>query len=256
MSRHLRAEHCGKILSIILDRPAQKNSLSIELLSQLSGALCEQVTDATAAVIVSGANGCFSAGADFADLTGTVEDLAVDDAIAGAVRAIQQVPVPVVAAVDGPCIGAAVDLCLACDVRAASRSAYFQIPATRLGLLYNPAAVARLARVTLPDTLFRLLVLGERLSAEEALRAGLLSYELSDGASLEAVMVRIQASSENIPRAVAASKSLLYSLNAGEYDPDHWHEVRKQILSSPERRAAVERMKKKQAGTNREGGTR
>lgn len=244
MTELIRSQHHGKVLSLTLNRPAQKNALSIKLLRELCEVLTNEVADDSAAVIVSGAGGCFSAGADLSDLKGTIEDLVVDDAIAAAVQAIRTTPVPVIAAVDGPCLGAAVDLCLACDLRVASADAYFQIPATRLGLLYNPAAVSRIAKLTPPDTLFRLLVLGEKLEAEEAYRAGLLSYPVSIDASLETATAIAQATSANVPVAVAASKGLLNALQNGEYDPDYWNEVRNNILASPQRRAAVENAKK------------
>ncbi len=245
MAELIRSQQHGKVLSLILNRPAQKNALSIKLLREFCEALSNELADDTAAVIVSGTGGCFSAGADLSDLKGTVEDLAVDDAIAELVQAIRNTPVPVIAAIDGPCLGAAVDLCLACDLRVASADAYFQIPATRLGLLYNPAAVSRIANVAPPDTLFRLLVLGEKFEAEEAYRAGLLSYAVSVGVSREAAIAIAQATSANVPVAVAASKGLLNALQNGEYDPDYWNEVRKNILDSPERRAAVGNAKKR-----------
>ncbi|MGI9294351.1 MAG: enoyl-CoA hydratase/isomerase family protein, partial [Pseudomonadales bacterium] len=142
-------------------------------------------------------------------------------------------------------LGAAVDLCLACDLRVAAADAYFQVPATRLGLLYNPVAVSRIAKLAPPDALFRLLVMGERFEAEEAYRAGLLSYAVSIGASRETAIAIAQATSANVPVAVAASKGLLNALQNGEYDPEYWNDVRKNILASPQRRAAVGNAKKR-----------
>ncbi|MGI9286280.1 MAG: enoyl-CoA hydratase/isomerase family protein [Pseudomonadales bacterium] len=243
MTELIRAQHHGNVLSLTLNRSAQKNALSIKLLRELCESLSSEVADDSIAVIISGTGGCFSAGADLSDLKGNIEDLAVDDAVAEAVQAIRSTHVPVIAAIDGPCLGAAVDLCLACDLRVASADAYFQIPATRLGLLYNPAAVSRIAELTPPDTLFRLLVLGEKFEAEEAYRVGLLSYTVSVGASREAAIAIAQATSANVPVAVAASKGLLNALQNGDYDANYWNEVRNNILASPQRRAAVDNAK-------------
>lgn len=245
MTALIRVERSEKLLFLVLNRPAQKNALSIKLLEEFCEVLSREVTADTAAVIISGEGGCFSGGADLSDLKGTIEDLAVDDAIAEAVHAIRNTPVPVIAAIDGPCVGAAVDFCLACDLRVGSASAFIQIPATRLGLLYNPAAVSRIASAASPDTLFRLLVMGERFEAEEAFRVGLLSYAVTDGTSRDAAIAIAQASSASLPVAVAASKGLLNALQSGKYDPDYWNQVRKSILESPERRAALERAKKR-----------
>ncbi|WP_162846105.1 enoyl-CoA hydratase/isomerase family protein [Seongchinamella sediminis] len=245
MSDLIRIERDDKLLTLVLNRPERKNALSIALLEAFCKALYEEVTVQTVAVIICGEGGCFSAGADLSDLNGTLDDLAVDDAVAAAVQAINDTPVPVIAAIDGPCVGAAVDFCLACDVRVASAGAFIQIPAARLGLLYNPAAVARVARSVAPDILFRLLVLGERFLAEEAARVGLLSYPIANGGSREAAVAIARAGAGNVPLAVAASKGLLNALQDGSYDPESWNEKRRNILESPERRAAVESAKKR-----------
>lgn len=245
MTELIRVERREQLLIMVLNRPRQKNALSIALLEAFCGALSREVTADTAAVIIRGEGGCFSAGADLSDLRGTIEDLAVDDAVSAAVEAIHNTPVPVIAAIDGPCLGAAVDFCLACDVRVASAEAFIQVPATRLGLLYNPEAVARLAGAMAPDTLFRLLVLGERFTASEAARMGLLSCSVADNSSLEAALAIAERAAANVPLAVAASKGLLNALRNGSYDPEHWQQVRRTILESPERRAAVQQAKKR-----------
>ena len=154
MTELIRVTHQSGVVSLFLNRPERRNALSLALLSRLSDALSSEIHDDTSALIVSGGDGCFSAGADLADLTGTLEDLGMDDAIEEVTQKIRDLPVPVIAAIDGPCLGGAFDLALSCDLRIAAADAFFQVPATRLGLLYNPRSILRWRQLLGRDAVF------------------------------------------------------------------------------------------------------
>ena len=241
MTEQVLVEAADGVATLTLNRPGRGNALSIALLGEFCEAIAAQIAAGVRAITVTGTGGRFSAGADLADLSGTLEDLAVDEAIAGAVTAIREAPVPVIAAVEGACVGAGLDLAFACDVRVASASAFFELPAARLGLLYNPAAVARLRAVLGRPALTRLLVIGERIGAEEALAAGLVSRLVAAGQAARAAVGLAHHAASNGARAMAASKALIAALDAGELDLAQWDEVRAATLSSPERRQAVAR---------------
>ena len=244
MTESIRVTQEAGTVSIFLNRPERRNALSLALLARLSDALSSEVEEDTTAVIISGSGGTFSAGADLADLTGTVEDLQMDDAIEKVTRSILDLPVPVIAAVDGPCMGGAVDLALSCDHRIASQDAIFQVPAARLGLLYNPAAVVRMRKRIGRDAVVRILILGERLDATAALQAGIVSSVVED-ASYLAAMELARLCAGNIRLSVASTKRLLNSIDNDDYDPAEWEERRLESLSSPERRVRVEAVKKR-----------
>ncbi len=244
MAELIRVAHQEGVVSIFLNRPERRNALSLALLSTLSAALSSEIGDDTSALIVSGVDGSFSAGADLSDLTGTLEDLGMDDAIAEVTRKIRDLPVPVIAAIDGPCLGGAFDLALSCDLRIASKDAFFQVPATRLGLLYNPRSIVRMRQLLGRDVIFRLLVLGERFDANAACRAGIVS-RVVESASYDVALVVAQSTLGNIRSAVAATKQLLNAIDGIEYDPGEWDQRRRALLSSPERRAAVASEKKR-----------
>ncbi len=244
MTELVRVAHQEGVVSIFLNRPERRNALSLELLGTLSNALSREIRDDTSALIISGVDGSFSAGADLADLTGTLEDLGMDDAIEAVTGKIRDLPVPVIAAIDGPCLGGAFDLALSCDFRIASKDAFFQVPATRLGLLYNPRSIVRMRQLLGRDVVFRLLVLGERLDAIAARRAGIIS-RVVEGASYDAAMVVAQSALGNIRSAVAATKQLLNAIDGSDYDPGEWEQQRRALLSSPERRSAVVSEKKR-----------
>ena len=95
-----------------------------------------------------------------------------------------EVPVPVLAAVNGPAIGAGAQLALACDLRIVAPEARFAIPAARLGIAVNPWTIRRLALLAGTGTAQAVLIGGETLDADAALRCGLASRLGDLGAAL------------------------------------------------------------------------
>jgi enoyl-CoA hydratase/carnithine racemase len=244
MTEAISVVHGEGVVSLFLNRPERKNALSLALLGQLDDALSSGIGDQASAVIISGSGGAFSAGADLADLTGTRADLAIDDAIEAVTEKIRQLPVPVIAAIDGPCMGGAFDLAVNCDYRIAAVDAFFQVPAARLGLLYNPRAIVRMRQRLSRDAIFRLLVLGERCDAGEALRLGIVARVVA-GESYAAAVKLAMGITGNIRAAMTATKHLLNAIGTDDYALSKWEILRLELLSSPERKAAVETEKKR-----------
>ena len=242
----IRIERENDVIYINLHRPRQRNALSFELLAALQSAFSDPLLNNATAVILSGDGGIFSAGADLFELTGTSEDVAMDSAIAAVVAAIEGASIPVVAWVDGPCVGGAVDIMLACDIRVASLGAWFQVPATRLGLLYNPVAVARMHAELPRETLTRMLTHGERFDAREALAAGLLTHLTQRGAVTGES--RSRHSSENIDAATLATSELLDALDSGDFDHEAWEQRRRDLLDSADRALAISAARAKRRG--------
>ena len=232
------------ICELVLDNPGRKNALSYALLDDLGKKLTSARDEKSRAVIITGAGDAFSAGADFADLTGTIDDLAIDDAIEQVVEQIRSFPAPVFAAVDGPCMGGAIDIALSCDLLVASKRAVFEMPAARLGLLYNPKSIRRWNSRLSPLTLRRMLLLSERFSAAEALQAGVVSHFVEEGSALEYSRELAARSAECTPEAIAGYKGVLVAIEDGETNLDEWEKVRRQTLESAERAERVANAKK------------
>lgn len=228
------------VRQLVIDAPARRNALSRPVLATLLEALNGIDHDVTG-VVLSGNGDAFSAGADFAELTGTGADLGYDAAISAVTAAIRALPVLVVAALEGPCMGAAADIALACDLRVAGEGSFVQVPAVRLGILYNPSAVDRLRRGYPADSVRRLLLLGERFAGEDALRAGFVSYLAPRGAAVKQATDLLSSITTDEVAAIAATKHLLNDLDAGTYDAAQWEGRRRQLLDSPARLAAVQR---------------
>ncbi len=233
------------VCELVIDNPRRKNALSLSLLDELEAALADAREGSARVVILAGAGDVFSAGADLADITGSVEDRAVDDAIERVVHGIRSLPAPVIAAIEGPCLGGAVTLALACDALVSSAESYFQVPATRMGLLYNPVAVARMHARLGSAILSRLLLFGEELNAESAARAGFVACVVSTGCARDRAWELARQASMGAPNAVAVTKSLLVALEGGETQLDRWNRIYADILGSPERGEAVAATKKR-----------
>jgi enoyl-CoA hydratase/carnithine racemase len=239
MTTDLREHKRDGVLEITFDNPGRRNALSLELLAALIERLAAARSEDWRGIVLRGAGEAFSGGVDLADLRGTLDDLAVDDAIEKVVAAIGDLPIPVIAAVEGPCIGGALDLALACDGIVAGADAFFAIPATRLGLLYNPTAICRMHRRVGGAALRRVLLLGERLDAVAAKEAGLVAAVAAKGEAAVAAHCMVQRAAGGSLPAFAATKGVLAAIEDGSYDANHWLAIRREILGSPERHAAI-----------------
>ena len=233
------------VCTITLYNHRKKNALSLSLLKELEQNLEKLQNNVDLrAVILQGADGSFSVGVDLADVTGTPDDQEIDDQIERVNKLMQSLPVPCLAAIEGPCVGGAVTVALACDALVASENSYFEIPATRLGLLYNPGSVARIHARLGSATLTRLLLFGERLNAQTALQSGMVNWIVPDGSAYEKAL-GIISKVANSTKAVAATKSLIIALEHGEQNLSDWNKIRNEILGSAERKGAVEKAKKR-----------
>lgn len=228
-----------RVAVLTLSVPERRNALSRRLLADLVERLDEAVECDARAVVLTGGGTSFSAGADLDELTGTVEDVAIDEATATATAALRSCPLPVIAAIEGACVGAAVDLALACDVRIIAADGFFAVPAVALGILYSPAALELIAGRAGHQTLARLLLLGERIGGEDAVAAGLAARTVGAGEALEEALRLARGADANDAEAATATKAVLTALAAGRFDPAEWEAARRALLGSDARAERV-----------------
>ena len=155
---------------IELDRPERRNALDVEHCRWLADAVAGVVGGGVRAIVLTGAGTSFCAGADF----GEVYTEGFRAAHQAAVRALVEAPVPVIAAVNGPAIGAGTQLAIACDLRVAAPRAVFEVPTARIGLAVDPWTVRRLAELAGGGTARALLLACDRIDAELAHARGLV----------------------------------------------------------------------------------
>lgn len=242
----IKFEGTTDIPHLVLNRPQQANALNGALLDALRTGLGKVIADGARAVVLRGAGRGFSAGADFGELTGTTADLAVDNRIAAVTSAIVGAPIPIIAALHGFCFGAAVDVAWSCDLVVATPMMRCGLPATRLGILYNPAALKRLYARLGSQLIRRLLLFGETFTGEAAWRLGAVAHLADDDTVLGALATEMAKSAVlGESKAVAATKQLLADLDMSRLDVASWQQERETLLASVERLNAVQARQRK-----------
>jgi enoyl-CoA hydratase len=149
------------------------NALSSAVVRALHETALDLIADPPRAVVVTGGERIFAAGADISEFGGPDEARAITAAIHGALDALAAVPRFVIAAVAGYALGGGCELALACDYRIAGEKAVFGQPEILLGVIPGGGGTQRLARLVGPSRAKELCITGRQVDAEEALRIGL-----------------------------------------------------------------------------------
>lgn len=239
----LSIARAGGVSAVRLSRQERRNAMTRSLLEELPDALAEEVDGGARAVVLGGSDEVFSSGVDLDEVAGDASDVALDELIGGVAAAIRRLPVPVVAAIDGPCSGAAVELALACDVRIGGERSFFLLPAVRLGLLYRTEGVIAMCAEVGSQTMTRLLVFGERIPASEAYAAGLLARVVPAGEAFATAMALAEAAAAQPAGVVAATIELIRRAADDDVHRDHWDALQRRLLESEARREALARAK-------------
>jgi len=150
------------------------NSLSSDLLRQLRAAAEDLTANPPGAVVVTGSERIFAAGADISEFGGPEEGREIGALFLEALNAVAAIPRMVIAAVSGPALGGGCELALACDLRIAGDTARFGQPEILLGIIPGGGGTQRLARLVGPAKAKDLVLSGRAVRADEALRIGLV----------------------------------------------------------------------------------
>jgi enoyl-CoA hydratase len=159
----------GPVAQVTIDRPERRNALDHAALDGLAAAVAEAVEGSARVLVLTGADGHFCAGAD---LSG-VEDPAFVQRLAEVLDALRMASFPTVAAVDGAALGAGTQLAVACDLRVATPTATFGIPAAKLGLMVDAWTVQRLSSMAGQGVARAMLLAAEVVTGADAHRLGL-----------------------------------------------------------------------------------
>jgi methylglutaconyl-CoA hydratase len=205
------------VVWLTLDRPEIHNAFDDRLIAELTKELENQGADAGVRIVVlTGAGRSFSAGADLNWMRATAsygeaENLADARALARLMQTLHELPKPTVARVNGAALGGGTGLVACCDIVVASAQATFGTTEVRLGLI--PAVIGPYVLAAIgPRQARRLMLTGERISAAEALRVGLV-HEVVAAEQLDGAIDRIAGELlKNGPAALAAAKRLIRDL--------------------------------------------
>lgn len=209
------------VVVVTLARPERRNAVSLAMWRELGRLFRGFGGDAAVrAVILAGAGGHFSAGADISEFaalrSGAEAARAYEEAADGATAAIRDCPRPTIAAVSGYGVGGGCGIALACDLRVGDATTRMGIPAAKRGIVYGPLDTGLLLRAVGLSAAKLILFSGRLLDAAECHRLGLLDVLAPEGSALRAAQALAAEIAANAPLSVAGAKLVLEAMARGE----------------------------------------
>jgi enoyl-CoA hydratase/carnithine racemase len=192
----------GAVAHIALSHPGRMNAITVAMWQELEQCFATLAADTSLrCIVIGGEGGHFAAGADIREFPQARRDTASvvhyhRRIIAPALRAIEQCPHPVVARIEGVCVGGGLEIACQCDLRIAAQSARLGAPINRLGFPMAPDEMRGVLKVAGRPVALELLLEGRILQADEACAKGLLTRVVPDGeldAEVERCVGRIEA---------------------------------------------------------------
>lgn len=207
--QHILLEPHGAVMVVRLNRPQVLNALNASMVAEIAAALEGIALDAALRCVVLTGSGAraFAAGADIAEMQGAAPD-------AGAAQSwtrIADFSKPLIAAVNGLALGGGMELALICDIILASETARFGQPEINLGIIPGAGGTQRLTRVVGKSLAMEMILNARMLSADEALRVGLVSSIYPSETLLFNALKTAQQIAARAPLAIIAAKK---SVNA------------------------------------------
>jgi enoyl-CoA hydratase/carnithine racemase len=187
-------------------------------------------------VVLTGANGCFSSGADIGDFEQTratpEQGISYEVAVDEACNAIANLGCPVIAAIEGYCYGGACNLAMASDFRLVAANAKFSIPAAKLSIVYSPRGMARLVALVGVSEAKRIFYTAQPFTTERALETGFADAVEAD--PVAAARNWLEGIADLAPLSLAGSKAIINMIAMPEhaYDPAVAHAVTWRALTS------------------------
>jgi enoyl-CoA hydratase len=160
----------GSVTTIEMQRGERRNALNTELVEELRKAVEQAGADDIRAIVLTGQGSVFCAGAD---LSGDAFAADYPDRLIALHKSIDDAPMPVIGAINGPAIGAGLQLAMICDLRVVSQDAFFQFPTSKYGLALDNWSIRRLASLAGYGRARSMLLTAEKLTADVALQTGM-----------------------------------------------------------------------------------
>jgi 2-(1,2-epoxy-1,2-dihydrophenyl)acetyl-CoA isomerase len=215
----------GGVLAITLNRPDKLNAFNPEMHKRLRQAIEQARDDAgIRAVLLTGAGRGFCAGQDLSERNVAADAAPIDLSVSlgsnynPLVRRLRELPKPVVCAVNGVAAGAGANIALSCDIVLAARSASFVQSFSRLGLVPDSGGTYFLPRLVGTARAMGLALLGERLSAEDAERWGLIWKVVDDERLLEEATVLARTLASGPTKGYGLVKKAIYASAGNSLD--------------------------------------
>ena len=200
----------GNVAVLTLTREDRRNALNLDLCRAIREAAEGAVADGVRVIVVTGRGSAFCSGADLGGVYGP-EFL---EALYGMLHGLAKLPVPIIAAVNGPAIGAGTQLAIACDLRVADETARFAVPTAKNGMAVDGWTIRTLAQLAGTGRARRLMLAAHSLDRDEAVAAGLADR----AGTLDDALAWAHEIAELAPLALAHNKLVL---NGGDDETVH-----------------------------------
>lgn len=210
MGERVKLEFDGKMAIITLNRPEKLNALDTETRKELLKAF-SKVEERARVAIITGSGRAFAAGADINELLQRDPIAALEAGKLGTelFTRIEESDVVSIAAVNGYALGGGCELAMACDIRIASRKAKFGQPEINIGIIPGAGGTQRLPRLVGLGMAKKLVLTGEMIDAEEALRIGLIEEVVDEDRLIDRAKEMARKILEKSPLAVKLAKRAL-----------------------------------------------
>jgi enoyl-CoA hydratase len=257
VSTQIVADVKDGIATIVMDGPSSRNALDVSAMELLADELdrLERLDDVRC-LILTGAGGAFSAGADLdamqsssgpdGDRARAAEELSQNrtmmSVVSRAITSLISFRTPVIARVDGAAAGVGASIALACDLVIASRRAFFLLPFTGIGLIPDGGATLTVAASIGRARALRLALLRERLTATAAYEAGLIAAVCEESDLDQVVSDWAAQLADGPPTALSRTKAAINTTTLGDLATTLTRESDEQVslLASPDYREGVE----------------
>jgi enoyl-CoA hydratase len=217
-------EDGAAVAHVTLANPGKHNAIDIAMWRELR-ALFERLqarpaADAPRAIVVCGAGAQFASGGDIAEFAGfRFDELRLhdfhEDVVAPALEAMLACDIPLVAQIEGACIGGGLEIAACCDIRIAGAGSRFGAPIARLGFPMAPGELQLLSRIVGAPVLREMLLEARLFDASRALALGIVHAVAGDAEVEVEALARAQAIAALAPQAARANKRLLRQLAGG-----------------------------------------
>ncbi len=215
----LKYTHDGQIGVLTLNRPQARNAINETMIRELGKALARIEADVNLrALILTGAGNNFSAGGDISmidqGLEHPYEFFRLHDLLTKVGTGLEQLGIPVIAAIKGIAYGGGLELALACDMRIMAATAKLALPEAGLGVIPGAGGTARLARILGREQAFLMMMVAEPIGADEALGIGLTAQVTAQEKVMDAAYRLARKICTKAPLAIATiKKSVILSEN-------------------------------------------
>lgn len=237
MTGTVRVDLHDGIAAVTLAHPAKLNAMSRAMWRELRDAFTDLHNSNTRCVLLRGEGGSFCAGGDISEYPGFRFDEAAlrsfhEDDVWGGLKAVLHCDVPVVAQIDGACMGAGMEIASACDIRIAGESARFGAPIARLGFPMAPREAQLVARAAGELTAREMLLEAAALAAAEMKQRGFLNRVVPDADVAAQALASARRIAALSPQAARLNKQVLRNLG-GHHDAAYGY------ADSPEHREGI-----------------